>query len=160
MYSLKPCYLAMCVNVKRWEIVCKEQMFKPRSSGAVSLSAAPARHKLAGRTRSSLGQNPAKPPLSLAPLKHYFAFAFRNDKYTRAKPARPRAVWPLQNRSEGEVNIFQGFEVNPELQRHPAQFFQPFSLHSSRGEKWHGESNDRLEKRVLSEQFCATYCMV
>lgn len=92
IYGLKQRYLAVCVNVKRLEIVCKEQMFEPRSSGAVILSAAPARHKLAGRTRSSLGQNPTKPPLSFAPLKHYFAFAFRNDKYTHPKPARPLAV--------------------------------------------------------------------
>ncbi len=96
----------MCASVKRSEIVCKEQMCEPRSSGAVILSAAPARHELARRTRSSLGLNPAEAPLSAAPLKHYFAFAFRNDKCTHQKPARPRAVWPLQNRSEGEVNIF------------------------------------------------------
>ncbi len=87
-------------------------MFEPRSSGAVIGSTAPARHQLARRTRSSLGQNPAKPPLPFAPLKHYFAFTPRNDKYIHTNPARPRAVWPLKNRSEGEVNIFQGFEVN------------------------------------------------
>lgn len=87
-------------------------MFEPRSSGAVIGSAAPARHQLPRRTRSSLGQNPAKPPLSFAALERYFAFTSRNDKCTRSNPARPRAAWSLKNGSEGEVNIFQAFEVN------------------------------------------------
>lgn len=81
-------------------------MFEVRSSGAVIGSAAPARHRLARRTRSSLGQNPAKPPLSFAPLKHYFAFMSRNDKYTHPNQGRPRVVCSLKNRSEGELNIF------------------------------------------------------
>lgn len=87
-------------------------MFEPRSSGAVIGSAAPALHQLDRRTRSSLGKNPAKPPRSFARLKHYFAFLLRNDKYMHPSFARPYTVWSLKNRSESEVNIFQGFEVN------------------------------------------------
>lgn len=83
-----------------------------RSGGAVPETTAPARDQLGRRTRSSLGQNPAKPPLSFAPLKHYLTFTFRNDKYIHPNPVCPRTVWSLKNRSEGEVNISRGFEVN------------------------------------------------
>lgn len=84
------------------------------------------------RTRSSLGQIPAEPPLRFDPLKQHFAIALRNDKYTRLNPVWPCTVWSLKNRSECEVNIFQRLWSKPERQRHPSQFFQPFFFLSSR----------------------------
>lgn len=47
-------------------------------------------------------------------------------------PHDPDLFAHLKNRSEGEVNIFQGFEVNQSVSATLLSFFQPFSLHSSR----------------------------
>lgn len=93
-----------------------------------------------------------------APLKHYFAFMSRDDKYTRPNRERPHAVCSLKNRSEGELNIFfQGFEVNQSVSATLPGFFQPFSLSGFRSEKWLVGGIDRFLKRVLNEQFGKTY---
>jgi len=131
-------------------------MFEPSSSGAVTESTAAAGAALARQTRSSRGHKPAEAPLPFAPLKHNFAWTFHNDKCTRPNPARPRTVWSLYKRSEGEVNLFLRLWSKPERQRHPAQFSQPFSLHSfKKGEKCR---RDRSPEPGLNEQFSATYC--
>lgn len=71
------------------------------------------------------------------------------------KPARPPAVCSLRNRSEGEINISQGFEVNRSVSATlPSSSSHFFSLRGSRRrEKWHGGGDDRSPKRALKEQF-------
>ena len=147
-------------------------MLEPRSSGAVSGSAAPARRRLAP-ANALLGSVTirAEPPLPLVPspsLKNTTSRGRPEMTSVHAKkPARPPAVCSLRNRSEGEVNISQGFEVNRSVSATlPSSSSHFLSLRGSRRrEKWHGGGDDRSPKRALKEQgffffffFCGTYC--
>ena len=147
-------------------------MLEPRSSGAVSGSAAPARRRLAP-ANALLGSVTirAEPPLPLVPspsLKNTTSRGRPEMTSVHAKkPARPPAVCSLRNRSEGEVNISQGFEVNRSVSATlPSSSSHFLSLRGSRRrEKWHGGGDDRSPKRALKEQgffffffFRGTYC--